>query len=83
MDPLEELRTVAIQQNMEGEFPDWLLAEVLRIADHPDRYREKLHLVETLIEQLRHFDPYAGAGCFDTSVSAEAIQATIYKMRLR
>jgi hypothetical protein len=77
MDLFDKLRTVALQQNLSGEFPTWLLAEVLVIADRPERYAGKIHLVEMLVTQVSDFDPYAGTGCFDTSVGAGTIQTTI------
>ena len=80
MELFERLRTVALQQNLSGEFPDWLLAEVVAIADRPERYADSITLVEMLVEQIGDFDPYAGSGCFDSSVAAGTIQATIRKI---
>ena len=77
MNLLEKLRAAAIHRSLEGEFPDWLLADILKIADTPDRFADRVHLVETLITQIGNFDPYAGVGCFDTSVGADAIRTTI------
>jgi len=76
----EKLRSVALQQNQAGDFPVWLLDEVIGIADNPARYIDKKQLVKTLISQIIDYDPYAGAGCFDSSVGAEAIQATLRKL---
>uniref|UniRef100_A0A831UC78 Uncharacterized protein n=1 Tax=Geobacter metallireducens TaxID=28232 RepID=A0A831UC78_GEOME len=81
MDLFEELRTVAVRQNQEGDFPDWLLSDVLAIADDPGKHGESLPLVETLIAQIRDYDPFAGTGCFDTSVGIEQIRATIRRLR--
>jgi hypothetical protein len=81
MDPFEQLRAVALKQSMEGEFPVWLLADVLTIVDNPECYADKVHLVEILIAQIGDYDPYAGAGCFGTSVDAGMIQATIHQIR--
>lgn len=81
MDLFEELRTVAIQHNLVGDFPAWLLADVLAIADDPEKYGEAIPLVETLIAQIRDYDPFAGTGCFDTSVGIEQIQATIRHLK--
>lgn len=83
MDLFEELRTVAIRNNLEGDFPAWLLADVLAIASDPERYGEAIPLVETLIAQIREYDPFAGTGCFDMSVGIEQIQATIRHLKQR
>lgn len=77
MDQLERLKVVALQQDMSGEFPSWLMAEIMVIADNPDRYADKAHLIEMLITQISNFDLYAGTGCFDTSVGAGTIRTTI------
>lgn len=77
MDLFERVREIALQEHETGEFPSWLLAEVLSIADHRSRYADKGDLVEILIAQIGAFDPYAGTGCFDTSVGAETIRTTI------
>jgi hypothetical protein len=79
-DVFERLRAAVLQQNLSGEFPSWLVAEVLEIAGRPDRYRGKAVLVERLIAQIADYDPYAGAGCFGGAVSAGAIQATLREL---
>ena len=81
MDPFEELRNVAVQQNLVGDFPAWLLGDVLGIADNPERYRDTSTLIETLIAQIKDYDPFAGTGCFDDSVGIEQVQATIRRIK--
>ena len=81
MNRFEELGKLAAQLNDEGEFPTWLPRDIMAIADAPDRYEDQGQLVETLIGQIRDFDPYAGVGCFATTISAESIAATIRKIR--
>jgi hypothetical protein len=81
MEPFERLRTVALRQTLTGEFPSWLLAEVLVIADGAERYADSIHLVEKLVAQIDDFDSHAGFGCFDTSVGAGTIQTTIRQIR--
>ena len=80
MDLFEELRAVALVQSKEGEFPVWLLADILEIAGAPDHHSDQVHLVETLITQISDYDPYAGAGCFGTSVGIGTIQATLHQI---
>lgn len=81
MDPFEELRNVAVQQNLVGDFPAWLLADVLAIADNPETYKDAISLVEDLTAQIRDYDPFAGTGCFDASVGIEQVQATIRRLK--
>jgi hypothetical protein len=82
MKPFEELRNAASLQNLMGEFPSWLLADILSISDDPEKYEDAIPLVEKLIAQIKEYDPFAGAGCFDTSVGIEAIQSTIRQIKL-
>ncbi len=77
MDAFTELKEIATMLGKEGEFPTWLLTDILAIADEPKHYADKVQLIKLLINQIGNFDTYAGAGCFDTSVSAEAIGSTI------
>jgi hypothetical protein len=83
MDLFEELRELLLQQRSEGNLPTWLMVNAVAIATDPKRYADKAGLVETLITQIRNFDPHAGIGCFDTSVSAETIETTIRQIMLR
>ncbi|MBJ6725797.1 hypothetical protein JFN93_13840 [Geomonas sp. Red875] len=71
------LRDAALEQSLTGEFPSWLLADILAVADDPQRHAAQTDLVERLIAEIADYDPYAGAGCFGTSVSAAQIQATL------
>ena len=82
MDPFERLKVAALQQTLSGDFPAWLLAEVLAIADRPEAYANSIHLVETLVLQIDDYDPYAGIGCFSASVGAGAIETTIRRIRI-
>ncbi|HBG06383.1 MAG: hypothetical protein A2075_00235 [Geobacteraceae bacterium GWC2_58_44] len=77
MELFTKLRDVALRENESGEFPSWLLAEVMVIAEQPERYADRGHLVRMLIAQIADFDPYAGTGCFNSSVGAGTIRATI------
>ncbi|MDD2365860.1 MAG: hypothetical protein PHN84_06815 [Desulfuromonadaceae bacterium] len=80
MDLFEELRATALRQHEEGELPKWLIKDIFTIADKPEQYFSKSPLVKLLANQIDNFDAYAGAGCFDVSVSAETIRATINKI---
>jgi hypothetical protein len=73
----QELRSVAVRQSEERDFPLWLLPEVLQIADNPELYSDQCSMVELLLTQLQDFDSFAGVGCFDSSTSADTIRRTV------
>jgi hypothetical protein len=75
--PFEELAMFAAHLNDEGDFPTWLMTDIMQIAGNPELYADKADEVGKLIEHMKNFDPYAGVGCFESSVSAETIEATI------
>lgn len=79
----EKLKISAERQNEDGEFPVWLLTDVLGIVSKPEKYVDNAHLIELLISQIENYDPYAGAGCFDTSVNVDMIQDTIRQITLQ
>lgn len=73
----EELRQAVLHQHDQGDFPEWILADILEIADNPERHASREQLVRDLIEQIRGYDPYAGAGCFSASYDIEAIRRSM------
>lgn len=77
----EELKAVAVRRHEEAGFPSWLVAEVVDIAADPGRNSERSDLIQLLLAQIKEFDPYAGSGCFDESVSADTIGATIGRIK--
>lgn len=81
MDLVKKLRDVVLKHWKNDEFPIRLLTDILEIADTPDSYADRVHLVEILIAQISDYDSYAGAGCFGTSVGAGTIQATIDQIK--
>lgn len=80
MDQFEKLKKIAHQQEQLADFPSWLLADVIEIVDNREQFADKSELIELLICQISDYDPYAGAGCFDTSVGVETIRSTIRQM---
>ncbi|GAW68770.1 hypothetical protein GPEL0_01f5255 [Geoanaerobacter pelophilus] len=81
MDLFAELKDAAVSKNAEGDFPDWLLAGVLEVANAPELHADQHELVELLLAQVRDYDTYAGAGCFDASVTADTIDRTLRLIR--
>ena len=81
MDLFQRLRAVTELQSAEAELPVWLAIQVLEIVEAPEEYQGQDAEFEALIGQLEAYSPYAGAGCFDGSASAEAIGKTLAGIR--
>jgi predicted DNA-binding protein (UPF0251 family) len=75
------LKAVVTSLSADEEFPVWLLKDMQSIADDPDCYSGRAELVSLLVHQAGNYDPYAGAGCFDMSVGADTIAATLNKIK--
>lgn len=73
---VEELQAVAVEQHQDADLPDTLLSEIMQLASSP-KLSGKEPLVRKLIEQLRSFDLYAGAGCFSESFGVKDITQTL------
>lgn len=73
----EDLRRKILQLQEEDDFPLWLLPDISKIAEAPERFSDKGNLVRQLLAQMENYDPYAGAGCFSESSSIEDIQRTL------
>ena len=72
---------LAVKVAMAAEgLPLWLFPPISQIIDHPERFAENMALVQQLLEQVRGYDPYAGAGCFSEAFSVQDIQATLSRL---
>lgn len=81
MNLFESLADAARKQSEEGDFPCWLLADILEIAGAAERYADKTELIEALLSQVQEYDSHAGTGCFGASVGPGTIEATLRKVR--
>lgn len=81
MSIFEELRQAVLLNHEEGDLPEWLLADLLEVADSPEHYADRQQLVQHLIEQVRDYDPYAGAGCFSDACSLDDIRRTLRRLK--
>jgi len=76
----DELRQEILHQQEQGDFPEWIVADILAIAGRPELYMHREEHVRALIDQIRGYDPYAGAGCFSTSCNLETIRRTLHRL---
>lgn len=64
----------------DAEFPAWLLPALAAVASHPERHAGCEELVACLLDQVRRFDPYAGAGCFADTASLADLERTLAQL---
>jgi hypothetical protein len=77
MTVFEELHHEVLHLHENDDFPEWLIPDILRIAENPGQFSSRERSVKTLLMQVRDFDPSAGAGCFSESFSLEDIKRTL------
>ena len=77
MSALAELARELERCRADAEFPAWLLPAIAAVAEHPERSVGREELVARLLDQMRRFDPYAGAGCFADTASLADIEQTL------
>lgn len=65
----------------EGDFPDWLTADIQAIVNQSENYRGKEDLVRTLTGQIHDYDPYAGCGCFSDSCGISDLERTLKQLK--
>jgi len=80
MTPFEALRRELDRLAGDADFPDWLLPTLRGLVDHPDLGDGRAALISQLLDQLRNFDPYAGAGCFSAAASLGDIERTLKRL---
>lgn len=80
MELFKRLEQAIHQQSREGELPEFLREPLLAIASNPEKFTPHSETVAQLLEQVDHFDAYAGAGCFGDSYGPEDILRTLMQL---
>jgi hypothetical protein len=77
MDLFKELEAATLEQYEHHELPKWLADPVLAVARTPRNYRDKEHLVEILLAQVREYDVYGETGCCKWAYDHEDLSRTL------
>jgi hypothetical protein len=83
MDIFEQLRQAVIRAQEENDLPDFLAAQIFRIADHPQKHRLRRQEVTLLIGQLDLYDTYGQTGYLGMGVSNLILQGTLKRLEER
>lgn len=77
MDLFDRLSAAIDREHRQGELPDFLVAPLRQVADHPQRYAEQTKQVSFLLTQLNDFDPFSDCGCFAEGYNAQDVILTL------
>jgi hypothetical protein len=80
MDLFSRLAAAVKQQHSEGELPDFMLAPLLQVAEHPERFADKTALVEELLEEVEQYETYSNVCCEKIGFSLEDLQRTLKRL---
>lgn len=64
MDAFTRLGNAIDQEYINGDLPENLLAPLRQVSQTPDQFADQIATVETLINQVKAFEPYCDCGCF-------------------
>ncbi len=78
----KQLQQALDAAQQEGDFPDWLAADIQTILSQPQNYPDKEALISTLTEQIGDYDPYAGCGCFSDSCGISDLERTLKQLEI-
>lgn len=80
MDLFQQLNQAIDQEYHHGELPDELVAPLRQISQNPEQFSNNLSTVETLLKQVRGFEPYCDCGCFAEGFNAKDVNKTLKQL---
>ena len=78
---MELMNRVLIAARSHEDLPETVTDQIVRLAQLPERLAGRGHLLQTLLDQLADYDPYAGVGCFGSGTTLEQIRQTLAEIR--
>jgi hypothetical protein len=82
MNIFERLAQVTTKQNREGELPDFIVPLLLKIADNPQDFVGREHLVAKLVERVELYETYSEMCCEKMGFGLEDIHRTLDELRV-
>jgi hypothetical protein len=80
MDLFVRLADAVRRQHSEGELPDFMLAPLLQVAEHPELFADKTELVAELLERVEQYETYSNVCCEKIGFCLEDLQATLERL---
>lgn len=83
MDLFQRLAEVTVEQNRDGELPDFIVPLLLRIAGHPEEFRGREELIATLIGYVEEYQTWSELCCEKVGYSLEDIHRLLDRLKVR
>ena len=80
MDLFQQLNKAIDEEYEHGELPENLLTPLRQVSQNPERFAAHLATVETLLKQIKAFEPYCDCGCFAEGFDAKAVNRTLEQL---
>lgn len=77
MDIFQQLADAVITQHQEGELPDFLVPDLMEVAEHPTKFGTQKDLVTELIQRVNLYETYSEMCCEKMGYGLEDIQRTL------
>lgn len=83
MDIFAQLRQETVLAEQDNELPDFLVEQLLSIADNPHCYRDAYEDILKIVEMLPLYDTYGQTGYIGMGVSNLILEAAIRRVELK
>jgi hypothetical protein len=80
MDIFRQLAEAVHTQHREGDLPDFLVPEILEVADKPQRFEGQEDLVAELLIRVNEYETFSEMCCEKTGYGMEDIRRTLAKL---
>lgn len=82
MDLFQQLDAAIDEEYNHGELPEALLAPLRTVSRNQRNYSDQIPIVETLLKQVKGFEPYCDCGCFAEGFNAKDIITTLQQLAI-
>ena len=82
MDVFNRLAQATLEQNQEGELPDFIVPLLLKIASNPQEFAGREELVAKLVERVLSYETYSEMCCEKMGYGLEDIHRTLDELRV-
>lgn len=80
MELFQSLAAATRRQNAEGELPDFVVPLLLKVANHPQEFADRVELVQSLLQAVEEYETYSNVCCEKIGFSLEDIHTRLDRL---